>query len=259
MIPGRNQSRARRSSSPSRFALVRVLVSLLLAVSGALVAVAETSASASESTQTVPGTTQLEGVACPSATICEAVGDNSSGEGVVVPITSGVPGSAVTASGTGQLYGVACPSTTSCEAVGTYGDGVVVPITSGVPGSAVTPSGTYELDGVACPSTTTCEAVGENSTPEGVIVLITTSAQGTQTVTLVSDDGASVASMSGPVGSSITLPADTYAGYTFDGWFSAASGGSLVGAAGSSYTIPSGGATLYAQWTDCLLYTSRCV
>ena len=367
-----------------------MLVSLLLAVSGALVAVAETSASASESTQTVPGTTQLEGVACPSATICEAVGDNSSGEGVVVPITSGVPGSpvtvsgteflngvdcpstttceavgatqvivgvnlvsiglvvpitsgapgspvtvsgtaqlfgvacpsttsceavgatqvtvdnvltltgvvvpissgvpgspvtvsgtfellgvacpsttsceaggngvvvpitsgvpgsAVTASGTGQLYGVACPSTTSCEAVGTYGDGVVVPITSGVPGSAVTPSGTYELDGVACPSTTTCEAVGENSTPEGVIVLITTSAQGTQTVTLVSDDGASVASMSGPVGSSITLPADTYAGYTFDGWFSAASGGSLVGAAGSSYTIPSGGATLYAQWT----------
>ena len=193
---------------------------------------------------TVSGTFELLGVACPSTTTCEAGGD-----GVVVPITSGVPGSAVTASGTGQLYGVACPSTTSCEAVGTYGDGVVVPITSGVPGTAVTPSGTYELDGVACPSTTACEAVGENSTTEGVVVLITTSATTVDTVTFVSDGGASVASMSGPDGSSITLPSDTYTGYSFDGWFTAASGGTLVGAAGSSYTIPSGGATLYAQWT----------
>jgi uncharacterized repeat protein (TIGR02543 family) len=193
---------------------------------------------------TVSGTFELDGVACPSTTSCEAGGD-----GVVVPITSGVPGSAAAVSGTGQLYGVACSSATTCEAVGTDGDGVVVPITSGVPGSAVTPSGTYELDGIVCPTTTTCEAVGDNSTPEGVVVLITTSAQGTQTVTFVSDGGASVASMSGTVGSSITLPADTYPGYNFDGWFSAASGGSLVGAAGTSYTIPSGGATLYAHWT----------
>jgi uncharacterized repeat protein (TIGR02543 family) len=194
---------------------------------------------------TVSGTFELDGVACPSTTSCEAGGD-----GVVVPITSGVPGSAAAVSGTGQLYGVACSSATTCEAVGTDGDGVVVPITSGVPGSAVTPSGTYELDGIVCPTTTTCEAVGDNSTPEGVVVLITTSAQGTQTVTFVSDGGASVASMSGTVGSSITLPADTYPGYNFDGWFSAASGGSLVGAAGTSYTIPSGGATLYAHWTE---------
>jgi uncharacterized repeat protein (TIGR02543 family) len=94
-------------------------------------------------------------------------------------------------------------------------------------------------------------AAGSSYTiPSGGATLYAQWTEGTvDTVTFVSDDGASVASMSGPVGSSITLPADTYAGYTFDGWFSAASGGSLVGAAGSSYTIPSGGATLYAQWT----------
>ncbi|MGO9560917.1 MAG: InlB B-repeat-containing protein, partial [Acidimicrobiales bacterium] len=69
------------------------------------------------------------------------------------------------------------------------------------------------------------------------------------TVTFNSDGGAAVTSISGPDGSSITLPSDTYPGYGFDGWFTAASGGTEVGGAGSSYTIPSGGITLYAQWT----------
>jgi len=69
------------------------------------------------------------------------------------------------------------------------------------------------------------------------------------TVTFNANGGAAVASLSGPDGSSITLPSDTHAGYTFDGWFTAASGGTEVGGAGSSYTIPAGGITLYAQWT----------
>ncbi|MGP8066572.1 MAG: InlB B-repeat-containing protein, partial [Acidimicrobiales bacterium] len=72
---------------------------------------------------------------------------------------------------------------------------------------------------------------------------------GTDTVTFDSEGGAPVTSMSGPDGSPITLPSDTYTNYTFDGWFSAASGGTNVGGAGSSYDIPSGGITLYAQWT----------
>jgi len=62
----------------------------------------------------VPGT-ELLGVACPSATTCEALGDNFSGDGVVVPITSGIPGGAVVVPGT-ELLGVACPSATTCEA-----------------------------------------------------------------------------------------------------------------------------------------------
>ena len=69
------------------------------------------------------------------------------------------------------------------------------------------------------------------------------------TVGFNSDGGAAVSSLSGPDGSSITLPTDTYPGYTFDGWFTAASDGTEVGGTGSSYTIPSGGITLYAQWT----------
>jgi hypothetical protein len=69
------------------------------------------------------------------------------------------------------------------------------------------------------------------------------------TVAFNSDGGAAVSSLSGPDGSSITLPSDSYPDNSFDGWFTAASSGTEVGGAGSSYTIPSGGITLYAQWT----------
>jgi uncharacterized repeat protein (TIGR02543 family) len=69
------------------------------------------------------------------------------------------------------------------------------------------------------------------------------------TVGFNSDGGAAVASLSGPDGSSITLPSDTQPRYTFDGWFTQASGGTEVGGAGASYTVPAGGITLYAQWT----------
>ena len=70
------------------------------------------------------------------------------------------------------------------------------------------------------------------------------------TVSFNSDGGATVSSLSGPDGSSITLPSDTYPGYSFDGWFTQATGGTLVGGAGSSYTVPEGGTTLYAQWSE---------
>lgn len=47
---------------------------------------------------------------------------------------------------------------------------------------------------------------------------------------------------------SITLTTATRTGYNFNGWYTAASGGTRVGGAGSSYT-PTGNVTLYAQWT----------
>ena len=47
---------------------------------------------------------------------------------------------------------------------------------------------------------------------------------------------------------SVTLPTPTRTGYTFVGWYTAASGGTLVGAGGASYT-PEEAITLYAQWT----------
>ena len=72
---------------------------------------------------------------------------------------------------------------------------------------------------------------------------------GSDTVAFVADGGGPVASISGPDGSSITLPPDTYPGYGFNGWYAAASGGTEVAGAGASYAIPVGGVTLYAQWS----------
>jgi uncharacterized repeat protein (TIGR02543 family) len=49
-------------------------------------------------------------------------------------------------------------------------------------------------------------------------------------------------------GASVTLPIPTRSGYTFNGWYTAASGGTKVGNADASYT-PTGNITLYAHWT----------
>ena len=49
-------------------------------------------------------------------------------------------------------------------------------------------------------------------------------------------------------GQSVTLPTPSRSSYTFNGWYTASSGGSFVGGAGSSYT-PSSSITLFAQWT----------
>ena len=46
----------------------------------------------------------------------------------------------------------------------------------------------------------------------------------------------------------VTLPTPSRTGYTFNGWYTAASGGTKVGGAGASY-MPTGNITLYAQWT----------
>jgi len=51
------------------------------------------------------------------------------------------------------------------------------------------------------------------------------------------------------LGTALALPTPvTRTGYTFNGWYTAASGGTKIGAAGASYT-PTANITLYAQWT----------
>ena len=47
----------------------------------------------------------------------------------------------------------------------------------------------------------------------------------------------------------VTLPTPTRNNYTFNGWFTAASGGSKIGDAGATYK-PTGNITLYAQWAE---------
>ena len=68
------------------------------------------------------------------------------------------------------------------------------------------------------------------------------------TITYNSQGGSSVTSGSYTIGSTVTLPTPpTRAGFTFNGWFVAASGGPVLGA---TYSPPSTGAiTLFAQWT----------
>lgn len=46
---------------------------------------------------------------------------------------------------------------------------------------------------------------------------------------------------------SVTLPTPSLTGYAFNGWYTAASGGTKIGNAGASYT-PTATITLYAQW-----------
>lgn len=65
-----------------------------------------------------------------------------------------------------------------------------------------------------------------------------------------SPNGGSVAptSNSGTSGTYTTAPIPTRTGFSFNGWYSASSGGSLVVAGGSAYQITSD-VVLYAQWT----------
>lgn len=120
-------------------------------------------------------------MACPNATLCEAVGTSLSGVGVVVPITDGNAGLPIAVPETASLAGVACRSADACVAVGAGKlEGVLVPIRTStpsgaqvIPGTPVVASGTVSLEGVACPSASTCEAVGANPSGVGVAVSIT--------------------------------------------------------------------------------------
>jgi hypothetical protein len=141
--------------------------------------------------QVVPGTTVLNGIACHGHDNCVAVGSNSSGEGVVVPVTDGIPGTAEPLSGITTLTAVNCPTTTLCVAVG-YGPytnppfpatiaGFVVTVVGGnvssenivvgMNGTPYSPEAVY-LYGVACSNTSSCLAGGYSNYLEDVILPI---------------------------------------------------------------------------------------
>jgi IPT/TIG domain/Listeria-Bacteroides repeat domain (List_Bact_rpt) len=62
-------------------------------------------------------------------------------------------------------------------------------------------------------------------------------------------DSNSISALSGHIGDSIALPAaPSYPGNLFDGWYSAAAGGTLVGQPGASYVVKAS-TDLYAHWT----------
>ena len=93
-------------------------------------------------------------------------------------------------------------------------------------------------------------AAGGSYSPSSSLTLYAQWTAQVETVTFAPDGGSvSPSSMSYSTGSaSLVLPTSTYSGYSFTGWFSAPTGGTLVGAAGASY-LPGSSLTLYAQWT----------
>jgi hypothetical protein len=113
--------------------------------------------------QTVSSAGNLTGVACWGTTSCVAVGTTSNGNnGVVAPISNGVPGTLSTLTGD-PLSGVSCPSAGYCIGTGSSSSGgFVVPISNGVPGSLQSVSGTTNLVGAGCATAASCVAVGNN-------------------------------------------------------------------------------------------------
>jgi hypothetical protein len=131
--------------------------------------------------------TTLVGVACPSATRCEAVGYYNTSSNVQVPLAEGWNGTTwavqTTPNPAGaaqtELLAVACPKATRCEAVGysqpaSGGSFTVAERWNGTTWALQTtpsPGATQSaLQAVACPSTTDCEAVGYQDNSSGVFV-----------------------------------------------------------------------------------------
>ena len=130
-----------------------------------------------QSLQLIRSSGTLNGVSCPSGSLCLAVGENpDETRGIAVPLN---PATASVRSGQ-ELHtisgifmsGVACASKKQCLAVGhdSSGSGVVVAlnpatgaILSGQRVQTIPGTGGVGLEGVACPVANLCVAVGENS------------------------------------------------------------------------------------------------
>jgi uncharacterized repeat protein (TIGR02543 family) len=125
-------------------------------------------------------------------------------------------------------------------------------------GSITLPSSTwsgYTLNGwyTASSGETKVGNAGASYTPSASVTLFAqwTASGGTQptqcTITFDSQYGSAVASITRTAGTQVSKPADpTRAGYTFNGWYSATSGGTLYF---WPYTL-NGYVRMYAQWTE---------
>ena len=177
----------RRGAGAGRSAWTMFLVGavgVLLAVNAAGADAAPT-ANADRSVQSVSGTSALNGVACTSKSSCVAVG-SVDGEGVVVPIDNGVPGTAEVLSDTDTLTSVTCTKPGTCIATGlaetqipggpNSTGGAVVKISDGQAsltdifdgiGMLYTADTVYGPVGIACSDTAHCMAVGTSTFEAG--------------------------------------------------------------------------------------------
>ena len=133
--------------------------------------------SAGQSLQLIGSSGVLNGVSCPSRSVCLAVGDNRMDtRGIAVPLS---PQTATVRRGQELrtisgvfISGVACASSKECLAVGhdPNGSGVVVALSpatgailKGQRVQIIPGTGGVGLEGLACPSANLCVAVGENT------------------------------------------------------------------------------------------------
>lgn len=144
---------------------------------------------------------ELEGVACPSITLCVAVGlvfNKDAGASLAEVLQKGIwqiqPTKDPTGSRLNGLFGVACVSTTSCEAVGQFKTTHVQPMADSWNGTAwklqvvpnPNPTGQGDLQSVSCPpppATAYCAAVGTYNSSTGVPVALAEQWTGTKWIT----------------------------------------------------------------------------
>ena len=106
--------------------------------------------------------------------------------------------------------------------------------------------GLFEVSGSFTKSVTI--SVGTDNNFRGILIF--TIGQSTDTiVTYDYNDGTSKTTTATYTGTALTLPTPTRDGYTFQGWYDAATGDNKIGDAGDSYT-PTANTTLYAHWTE---------
>ena len=125
-----------------------------------------------------PASSELNGVSCPSATACTAVGSYTDASGASVLLAERWGGAAWTMQptpGSGEFVGVSCTSATSCIAVGQQNLPTSPPVNGGAAlaetwnGTTWTPmqtAGAGTLDAVSCTSPAACMAVGATGLAE---------------------------------------------------------------------------------------------
>ncbi len=158
----------------------------------------------------------------------------------------------ITVSGNETLYAVWTPSTVTTVTVSFNAEGgSAVSSLSGPSGTTITLPAAPTYAGHTFNGWFAAASGGTALTSPYTLTTSTTlyaqwTTNATVTVSFNAEGGSAVSSLSGPSGTTITLPAaPTYAGHTFNGWFAAASGGTALT---SPYTLTTS-TTLYAQWT----------
>lgn len=182
----------------------------------------------------------LEAIACPSTTVCFAVGLASGHGGVIIGTTDGgATWSLLTTMPTVSMGtpGIACPSTTECFALGSSGlSGYPSQLEATTDGgstwnSVALPVGLPQLQGVTCPTMTHCLLVGGGdiiatadggaswtTDPVGAQMLnLTAAVCPSSSVCLVGSDGAAQGSTSGAVIFDSTDGGATWSGQSVPG------------------------------------------